>query len=175
MNRQQKSEVVELFKDSFSKNQASFLVGVQGLTVAQIQGLRKELRKQGGTLKVAKSRLMKLAVEQVAGSRDLLPFFKGQVGVVFVAKETPPVAKVLHDYAKTNQALKLVAGCMDERFIDSASIARLAQLPSREVLLAHLCGTLKAPITGLVTVMNGMTLQFLWVLKSIAEQKEQQA
>jgi large subunit ribosomal protein L10 len=175
MNRQQKSEIVELFKDGFSKNQSSFLVGFQGLTVAQLQALRKELRKGGGSLKVAKARLMKRALQEVGESSELAPFFKGQIGVVFVAQESPAVAKILYDYAKANQAFKLVAGSLDEKFLDGSAIARLAQLPSKELLLAQLCGTLKAPITGLVTVLNGVPLQLLLVLKQIGQQKEQTA
>lgn len=175
MNRQQKSEVVELFKNSFSKNQTSFLVGVQGLTVAQLQNLRKELKKSGGTLKVTKARLMKRALAELnSGSQELLPYFKGQIGIVFVGKESPGVAKTLYQYAKTHQALKLVAGSLEEKFLDHTAISRLAELPSKEILLAQLCGTLQAPATRLVTVLNATTVKLLCVLGAIGEQKQQQ-
>lgn len=172
MNRQQKTEVVELLKDSFSHKQAAFLVNFQGLTVAQLQTLRKELRKSGGSLKVAKARLMKRAVESLKGDDQLAPFFKGQVGIVFASKESPAIAKVLHEYSQKNGALKLIAGCLEDRLLDGASIVRIASLPSREVLLAQVCGTIQAPLTGFVNVLNGVMVQFLWTLKQIGDKKQ---
>jgi large subunit ribosomal protein L10 len=172
MNRQQKSEVVDFLKNNFSENQASFLVGFQGLTVAQMQDLRRELRKQGGTLKVTKARLMKRAAVGLKCSDELAPFFKGQIGLVFADKETPNVAKVLYEYAKKHEALKLVAGCFEDSVLDGSSIVRIASLPSREVLLAQVCGTLKAPLTSFVTVLNMQTLRLLWTLQAIGDAKK---
>lgn len=171
MNRQQKAEIVGSLKDSFSHSPASFLVGFQGLTVAQMQKLRSELRKQGGTLKVTKARLMRRAVDGLKGSEELAPFFKGQVGIVF-AKESPAVAKVLFEYAKNNEALKLVVGCLDEQLLNGASIARIATLPSKEVLLAQVCGTLQAPLAGCVRVLNMQIIRLLWTLKQVGDQKQ---
>ncbi|HZW61485.1 MAG TPA: 50S ribosomal protein L10 [Candidatus Babeliales bacterium] len=172
MNRQQKAEVVDLLKDNFSNSQASFLVGFKGLTVAEMQNLRAELRKQGGRLKVTKARLMKRASEGGKCNEELAPFFKGQVGLVFATKESPAIAKVLFDYAKDHQAFHIVAGCLEDKFLDKSSIARIATLPSREVLLAQVAGTIKAPISGFVTVLNMQMLRLLWTLKKIEATKQ---
>jgi large subunit ribosomal protein L10 len=172
MNRQQKVEVIEHLKESFANTQASFLVGFQGLTVAQMQELRGELRKEGGKLKVTKARLMKRAADTQAGTKEIVPLFKGQVGIVFSTKESPAIAKVLFEYAKKNEALKLIAGSMDQMFLDASSIGRIATLPSKEVLLAQVCGTIQAPLASFVTVLNMQVLRLLWTLKQVGDKKQ---
>ncbi len=171
MNRQQKALVVEGLKKDFSDSQATFLVGFKGLTVKQMQSLRKELRQKGGTLKIAKARLMLRATEGEAGIEQLIPFLKGQIGLVFASNESPAIAKVLHDFSKGNEALELVAGYLDSQLLDQETIVHLASLPSKEVLLAQVCGTLKAPAIGLAAVLNVLVLRFLWTLKQVGEKK----
>ncbi len=171
MNRQQKLEVIESLKDGFSKSNASFIVDFQGLTVAQLQKLRGNLRKNGSKLKVAKARLMRRAAQGVRGAETLEPYLKNQIGIIFTTGETPAVAKVLKDFAQENQALKLVAGYLEAEFLDSDSVVRIASLPSREVLLAQVCGTIKAPMSGCVNVLNVLVVRLLWTLKQVGEKK----
>jgi large subunit ribosomal protein L10 len=172
MNREQKTEVIDSLKSDFSNSQASFVVGYKGLTVKQMQALRKELRASKGTFRVAKARLMKRAVQGVEGINELMPYFKDQVGIVFVASDASAVAKVLFDFSKANEALSLVAGFYDSHVLPSEAVKRIATLPSREVLLAQVCGTLKAPTTKLVVVLNMQMLRLLWTLQKIAEKKQ---
>lgn len=172
MNRQQKVEGVNFLENSFSGNSASFLIGFQGLTVSQLQRLRRELRKSGGTLKIAKARLIKRAIENVEGGQGLLPFCKNQIGLVFANDESPVVAKVLHDFSKEHAALSIIAGCLDSHVIDAYSVVRIANLPSKDVLRAQLCGTLNMPIASLANVLNVLTVRLLWTLNKIGEQKQ---
>ncbi len=154
MNRQEKEQVIQSLKNDFNSSGASFVVGVKGLTVSQLQNLRKGLRAQGGKLKITKPRLMKLAVQDNADVSALDPFFKNQIGVVFAGKEPSKIAKILNDFAKNNGALELVAGCVEKQLYDKPLIKRIAELPSREVLLARLCGVLAGPITKLAVVVD---------------------
>lgn len=172
MNREQKAIIIESLKNNFSNSTASFVVGYKGLTVKQLQSLRRELLKNKSTFKVAKGRLIKRAVDGLEGITDLTPYLKEQIGVVFVNNEPPVVAKVLHDFSKNHAALQLVAGYFDSRLMLRDSLERIATLPSRDVLLAQTCGTLKAPIVGLVVVLNMQVLRLLWLMKKIAEQKQ---
>ena len=87
MNRQQKESVVESLRKSFTQSNISFLVGYRGLTVAQMQVLRNDLRKCGGTMRVTKARLMKRAVEGVEGAQEMGPYFRDQVALVFSSDE----------------------------------------------------------------------------------------
>ena len=154
MNRQQKELVVESLKDNFAQKGSSFLVGYKGLSVAQMQKLRKNLRQEGASLQVAKWRLMKKAAFGLESNQALMPFFKNQIAVVFTAQDTGATARILSDFAKNNKELSLVACMMENTFLDSATVVRLASLPSREVLLARLCGALNAPIANFVYVLD---------------------
>lgn len=171
MNRQQKENVVETLKHDFENSQASFLVGYKGLNVAQVLKLRKQLRQQGGSFKVAKVTLMKRVVKDMPAIEKLTPFFKDQVALVFAHHESPAIAKLLYDFAKENHQLTVLAGCMDSMLLSKETVKILASLPSKEVLLAQVCGTLKSPITGLVYVLNMLILRLMFVLKKIEEKK----
>jgi len=161
MNRQQKESVVELFHKSFSTSTGSFFVDYCGLTVVQMQQLRRQLREKGGALKIAKMRLVRRALAGVDGFDVLTSYCKNQVGVVFAygEAEVSGVAKTLNDFAKKNHSLGLVVGCLDAELLDQSAIARIASLPSREVLLAQLCGTLKAPLAKLAFVLSEVQKQ----------------
>ncbi len=164
MNRQQKEIVIQELRDLFKNNQASFLVQCKGMTVAQMQVLRKDLYQKGGKLQVAKARLMKRAAEPVDDAQQLMPYFKEQVALVFAQQEPTVIAKCLHDFSKDNPALKPVAGIFESKLYDAKALARIASLPSREVLLAQLCGLLKSPIQSLAVA-----------LKEVEKQKQQAA
>lgn len=161
MNRQQKESIVELFHKNFSTSKGSFFVDYCGLTVVQMQQLRRQLQEKGGALKIAKMRLVRRALAGVSGFDALASYCKNQVGVVFAhdEAEVSGVAKALNDFAKKNQSLGLVVGCLDAELLDRAAITRIASLPSREVLLAQLCGTLKAPLAKLAFVLSEVQKQ----------------
>lgn len=171
MNRQQKEHVVEALKHDFENSQASFLVGYKGLTVAQVLRLRKELRQQGGSFKVAKVTLMKRVAHDIPAVEQLTPFFKDQVALVFAHQESPAIAKLLYNFAKDNEKLKVVAGCVDATLLSAESVRVLASLPSKDVLRAQVCGALKSPMFGMVYVLNMLLLRLVLVLKKIEEKK----
>ncbi len=172
MNRQQKETVIESLKERFAHSPATFIVDYKGLNVAQMQDLRSKLRESGGMFKVAKARLLKRAVGDLENARELIPYFKEQIGVVFASDEPPAIAKVLSNFAKENKTLRLVIGQLDGELLDQPSIGRIALLPSKDVLRATLCRTLNAPITRLVFGLNMQLMQLLFVLKQMAEKKK---
>lgn len=172
MNRQQKELMVQLFREKFEQNPASFVVGYRGLTVGQLQVLRTKLREHGGTFKVTKARLMKLALQGEKNADALVPYLHDQVGVVFALNGSSAVAKVLIDFSKDHEALTLVAGRLYGDVFDSTGIVRIASLPSKTQLLATLCGTLKAPLSRLVFGLNMQIIQLLVALKQVAEKKK---
>jgi len=176
MDRQQKEMVVELFHKDFLANKGTFFINYAGLSVGQMQQLRKQLREKGGALKVAKMRLVKRALADVEGVEGLLSYCKNQLGVVFAsdANEVSGVAKTLNDFAKNNEAFGLVVGCVDAQLLDKTAIARIASLPSKEVLLAQLCGTLNAPLTSFVFGLNSVLVKLLVALKEVEKQKQAQ-
>lgn len=162
MKKQQKQAAIESLESQFSNSKAAFLVNYQGMSVAQLKALRFELDDNGGSLKVAKNRLARLALKEVSSCQGLDSLLVGQLAYVFSQGEITSTAKILVDFSKSNQELKVVAGCSESKIYDAKSVAVLASLPSREVLLSQLCGTLSAPV-----------VQFALAIKAIAEKKAQ--
>lgn len=172
MNRQQKETVVSDFKRQFDSSQGTFLVDYKGLTVASLESLRTSLREKGGRLQVAKARLMKRAVEGIDGVDQFRDALSGQVAMVFAESEVPTVAKELMAFSKDHELLKVLTGFFESRVLSEQDISVLASLPSREVLLGQLAGTLQAPISGLAQVLSQLIVRLAYVLQRVAEKKE---
>ena len=171
MNRHDKEQVIEALRSDFAASQAAFLVGYKGMSVAQLTALRKKLRDKGGSFKVAKVTLIKRVIHDAPTIEGLMPYLKDQIGIVFVDNDAPAVAKVLQDFAKDNQQLQVVAGRLESAILGKESVDALASLPSKEVLLANVCGALNSPIVGLVGTLNMMLLKLVLTLKAIEEKK----
>jgi large subunit ribosomal protein L10 len=172
MNKSQKEVVVASIKEQFSDSAASFLVGVKGLTVEQLETLRGELRKEDGRLQIAKVRLMKRALQDVESVQHLESYMQNQVGLVFAKKEVPGVAKVLCGLSKKMDALSVVVGTMDANLLDESAIQMMATLPSREVLLGQVARTLQAPYANLTSVLHQMIARIAYVLKQVEQKKQ---
>ena len=159
MNRQQKEQLVQELQAKFAANEASFVVRCEGMTVAQMHELRLKLATKGSELKVAKNRLMKLAIGKASACASLDGQMTDQSAVVFAKADFTAVAKILRDFEKKNEEFKIVAGCCEAQLFDKVGVAKLATIPSREVLLAQLCGVLNAPIAQFACVVNQILLQ----------------
>jgi large subunit ribosomal protein L10 len=173
MNRQEKQVLIEQLKSEFLQSKASFLVGVEGMTVSQIQVLRKGLRSEGATLKLAKNSLMKIAARDIPGVQDLAPYFKEQVALVFAPNDSVAVARIVCDISRDNERLVIVAGCLESRVIDKGMVTFLASLPPRPLLLAQVCGVLKAPMATHVGLLHQLIARLLWVLKQASAEQQQ--
>lgn len=160
MKKHQKQATIENLESKFSSSKAAFLVNYQGLTVSQMKNLRFALDDKGGSLKVAKNRLARLAVKSLSDCQGLDTLLVGQLAYVFADSDMTSVAKVLHDFAKNNDKLKIVAGCSEAKVYDAKSVRSIALLPSREILLSQLCGVLSAPV-----------IVFAMAIKAVAEKK----
>jgi large subunit ribosomal protein L10 len=175
MNRQEKESLVDALKKDFAQSEAAYLVGCSGLSVNAMQDLRGKLRDKGAHLRVAKMRLVKRALADNVTYEGFVPHLKEQRGVIFAAEEATGVAKVLHDFSKDNNRLSVVLGYVEREYLDADGVKYLATLPSREVLLAQVVGTMQMPITQFVGVLNMLLVRLLFVLKQISEKKEKEA
>jgi len=174
MNRQEKREMVSFLQEHFSQAPAAFLLGVKGLTVQQMQSLRKNVRKEGGVVKVAKNTLLKLATQDHEAAKHMHPYFEGQVAIVFAEDEPIHVAHAIKSVKKDVTKLEVKAGVIDSQFADADRVEFFASLPSRQHVLAQFCQALKGPITSHVTVLNQVTSRFARVLQQLHEQKQAQ-
>ena len=172
MNKQQKQELVKNLEAKFAESSGSFLVNFQGLTVPQMQTLRGELYDKGAQVKVAKNRLVKIAIKETADCINLDQYLQGQLALVFAESDVTGVAKVLSDFAKDNDAMELVAGCCENQVFDAEALKKLAKLPSREVLLAQLMGVMQSPTVGMVMVLRQLIVKLLLTLKAVEEKKK---
>lgn len=172
MNRQEKETLIAELKQDIASSTGLFLIGYRGMTVSQLQHLRQSLRSNQGLLKVAKVRLVKRAMQGLPGADDLAPLLKEQVALVFVKKESPAIAKVIYDYSKEVGALQVVAGFLDDQVVPATFVTRIATLPSRQVLLAQVCGTIKAPLTRCVGVFVSLQNKLVNVVRQIEQQKK---
>lgn len=171
MNRTQKSEEVKSFIEKLQKTKAVILADYKGLTVSQITNLRRKLRESKGAMRVVKNRLFKRALKELS-IEGMEPQLKGPTA--FISTEHDPVvsAKVLVNFAKDNDKLKLKGGFMESRLLSIKMIEELARLPSREILLARLLGSMNAPATNLVGVLAAIPRQLVTVINAIKEKKQ---
>jgi len=156
MNRQEKEQVIERLKQGLDASKASFLVNYCGLSVAQMQQLRRGVRGGQGQLIVAKARLMRIAMQSQAHS-SFGPYLRDQIALV-VGQDSTAMAKILHGYTKESR-LKIVAGLTGDQFLDAQNISRIAMLPSRDVLLAEICGLFVSPLSGLARGLEQLRLK----------------
>lgn len=172
MNRQEKQAVINEMRTGFSDSQASFLVGVQGLTVNRVQKFRRLVRKEGGEVNVVKNTLLRVAVEGLPGIQGLTPHFEQQIAVVFAFKEPVAVARAIYATAKENEQFKIVAGYLEGSVMNADKVEYLATLPSKDQLAAMVCGGLKAPIANYTIVLKKILMQFMWVIKQASEKPQ---
>lgn len=172
MNRQNKQELVSSLRESFLNSQAAFLVSVQGLSVAQLESFRKDLRQEEGKLRVAKNTLLKIATSDIAGADGLHSHFSKQIAVIFAEGEAPGVAKVIQKTAKRNEELQVIAGCFEGKVLDTAQVNVLASIPSREVLLAQVGMGIQSPTRSIAMGLKQVITQLAMGIKQVAEQNK---
>jgi large subunit ribosomal protein L10 len=172
MNRQQKDTAISDVKDYLTRSQAAFLVNYKGLTVAQLQKFRKELRVEDGVFKVTKARLMKLAADKIEAGEGFKENFKDQVGLVFALQEAPPVAKVIRTFAKENEALEIVVGYFENHVISKEEVISLASVPSKNVLFGRLAGALQSPLSGLAFTLSAVVSKLAYALDAVVKKKK---
>jgi large subunit ribosomal protein L10 len=173
MNRQEKESVVADVRQLLQESQATFLVNYKGMDVATTRNLRTNLRSQGGSFRVVKATLMRRAAHGLEGMDSFSTQFKEQIGLVFARNDVSVVAKTLVAFAKENNFPEVLSGFYESRMLGVDSIKLIASLPSREVLLAQVVGTMQAPIAQFVRVLHILIARLLYVLNRIAEKNSQ--
>jgi large subunit ribosomal protein L10 len=152
MDRAQKSESIETLKGVFADAGAVVVTHYMGLTVAEMTDLRGRLRKEGAKLQVVKNTLAQKALAGSNGEAgDAL--FKGPVAIAY-APDPVSAAKVVTDYAKTNDKFSVVGALMGQTVLDAKGVGALATLPSLDQLRAQILGLLNAPATKLVGTLQ---------------------
>ena len=173
LNLDQKKQVVEDVSAVVGNAQAAVIAEYRGLTVEQMKVLRREAHENNVYLRVVKNTLLRRAVQDT----DFSCLDEHLVGpLAFAASEDPvAVAKVLNKYAKEYDAFEIKAGSMAGSLLSDGDIKALAQLPSREELLAKLMGTMQAPIAKFVQTLNEVPTKFVRGVAAVRDQKAEAA
>lgn len=172
--QEKKKKVVEEIKNKISESQTVILTDYRGLNVPQINDLRNRLSQEGIEYTVVKNTLTRIAARE-AGFEDLTSLLEGPTAIAYSKEDPVAPAKILSGFAKENNKLEIKGGLLEGKIIDLIQIKSLADLPTREVLLAKVIGGMQAPVYGMAYAMQGLLLKTVYALKAISEQKEQEA
>ena len=167
MDRAEKGKVVDELGQIFASSGVVVVAHYVGMTVAQMQGLRAKMREVGGSVRVAKNKLAKIALDGKPGFKmgDLL------TGMTVLAFSEDPVAaaKVCEDYAKTNDKFVILGGAMGDAVLDKAGVTLVAAMPSREELLAQIVGMIGSPGSNIAGAIGAPASNIAGILTTIEE------
>jgi large subunit ribosomal protein L10 len=165
ISKQQKNELVAQYIEQLKQSQGIILADYRGLGVNDMSEIRHTMRPIGGKFQVIKNRLLALALKEEGVS---LPeeWLIGPTAISFCHNEVPPVAKVLTDATKNLEMLRIKGGLMGTSVIVAEQVRTIANLPSREVLLAQVLGTINAPAGQVAGAVTSGIRQILNVLQA---------
>ena len=164
------AKIAEL-KELLTTSKCAVLVDFCGLTVAQDTALRRKMREAGVHYNVVKNTLLRIAAQE-AGVEGLEPALEKNTAIAVAPEDPVAVAKIICDFAKENKELKVKIGVLDGKVISADEIKALAALPPKEVLIAKMLGSMNAPITGFVNVLQGTIRNVVYALDAVRKQKE---
>lgn len=170
MNRTQKQDVVDSVRDQFNRANFTIVAGYKGLTVAQLTELRSGLRGVDGGFRVVKNTLARRALEGHE-AEALGEHFSGPMGVVFAWGDPAAAAKVVKEFNKEAKAFEVNAGFIEGEVLDANGVKQIADLPSREELIAKMLGSMNSPIVGIVNVLAGPMRNLVYALSAVADKK----
>ena len=171
LTKEQKREQSEQLRDALNDVSMLFLLDNTGLNVNQVNQLRSEIRKTEGSYKVVKNSVVRLAVEGT-DLEVISPHMSGPKTLAFTAGDGVALAKVLKTFIKNHPQLSLQKAYLDGQLLDAADAAKIADLPSREELIAKLLFMLQSPIRRLAVALNTPVQKLASVMGQIAESKE---
>jgi len=172
LNRENKQQLINELHEKLKNAKAVFLADFRGMSVSQATSLRNDLRKADVEYRVVKNTLLEMA-SKGTDKESLSPHYAGPTAIAFSYDDPVAAAKVLTKAAKEQQAtFKLKAAVLTGKPITVSDIQALADLPSREVLIAKLLGTMNAPMANFVGTLAAVPGSFVRVLEAIRAQKQ---
>ena len=151
-------------KEGVSKKTSAFVVSYRGISSAKMNILRKDLKRKKAQVLVSKASVARIALKE-AKFEDLAGRIEGQMALILSNADASEVSKVLIKFAKDYEGFIVRGGMLDGAFLTQEQVKTLSDLPSREVLLAKLMGTMSAPMTRLARALNAKTTDFMSILK----------
>ncbi len=174
MDRQRKEAFVAGFRDKAARSSAMYLTDFTGLDVKAMTDLRNRLKGAGAEYLVVKNRLVKRAFDD-AGMTAMAGVLTGPTGVIFSSNGVVEAAKTVADFAKEHDGKPVMkAGWLEGKALQPGDVARLAELPSRDGLLAILAGALAGPTAALASAMEAKAREAAGLLEALRDQRSQE-
>lgn len=170
MDRAQKEKVVEELGQIFESSGVVVVAHYAGLTVAEMQDLRARMREAGGSVRVAKNRLAKIALQDKPNA-SLADYLTGMTVLAF-SEDPVAAAKVAEGYAKDNSKFEILGGAMGETALDRAGVKAVSEMPSREELIASIVGCIGAPAANIAGAIGAPASNIASILSTIEEKAE---
>jgi large subunit ribosomal protein L10 len=171
VTKQQKKDILADLEKSFEGAKSVVFSQYQGTKVKDMRELRKKLRAENVMFKVARKTLMEIAAKKIGFNEIPSSFMQGPIGLAFGMKDEVAPARIVHEFAKTHETVKLVGAIFEGKLYAEAEAKAIASLPGREVLLAKLMGSMKAPISGFYSVLHGVLSGFVRTLDGYSKKK----
>lgn len=171
LTRADKEELIGTYRGSLAEAPHAFVLGFQGITVAQATELRRRVRENGGQYEVVKNRLALIAVKG-KGLESLSAQFTGPTSVAFSNDDPVALAKALTQFSKDNPVLQFKGALVDGQAVPADQVAAIATMPGRQELIAKLLFLLQSPITRFVRGLNEISRQLVVVLDQVRLKKE---
>ena len=170
MDRAQKESVVEELGQIFESSGVVVVCHYEGLTVAEMQDLRAQMRSAGGSVRVAKNRLAKIALQGKA-CESIASYLTGMT-VLSYSEDPVAAAKVIVGFAKGNEKLQILGGAMGGAALDPAGVKAVSEMPSREELIASIVGCIGAPASNIAGAIGAPASNIASILSTIEEKAE---
>ena len=168
----EKEELVSQYEQGLAAAPHAFLLGYKGISVPQVTILREKVRQSGGHYEVVKNTLALRAIDGKALA-ELKEHFTGETAVVYTETDPVALAKTLTDFVKDVPALQFKAGLVERRTVPADQIKEIAQLPSREELIAKLLFLIQSPITRLARVLAALPQSLVVVLDQVSKKRDE--
>lgn len=170
MPTQQKVEQVEQLTELFKESQGCWFVDARGLTVREVQELRRNIRAGQGQMHVFKNNLAAIALKNLE-LPEIPEILAGPTAFVFCDADVAAPAKAIKEFAKEHEALEIKGGLVDGKVYTVEETLKVAELPSKEQLIAMLLSSMQAPIANLARMCNAPAESLARVVQAIADQK----
>ena len=170
ITRAQKEGMVQDIHKKAERAKVTVFLNFHGLKTKDMNQLRANLRKVGVDVKTVKKTLLKRVLGGLGISGEL-PKLEGEIAAVFSYEEAPEAAKIIKDFAKKNEGLKIAGGILAGQYVFAQTVKQFADIPPREVLLAQLLGVLNSPMTGFVRVVSEPARSMVGVIYQLSKKQ----
>jgi large subunit ribosomal protein L10 len=167
-SRNQKSELLSLYKDLIKNNKGYILVHSDSLDTATVTDLKKKLKELDSNYSVIKNTVFKVAIQDSDLPLEALDF-SGAAAVISYTDDPTAPAKLIKEIQDETEVMEAIYGIMDGEVLSKERVMELAEIPSREVLLARLVGAMNGPLTGFMNAATGNVRGFTTILQKLSE------